>query len=42
LDGESCGGCYQMLSPQTVDQTHLGKAIFCPSCGRLLYQAEET
>jgi predicted nucleic acid-binding Zn-ribbon protein len=41
LEGESCGGCYQMLSPQTIDQTRLGKAIFCPSCGRLLYMAEE-
>jgi len=41
LDGESCGGCYQMLSPQTVDQLHLGKAIFCPSCGRLLYLPDE-
>lgn len=41
LEGESCGGCYQMLSPQTVDQTHLGKAVFCPSCGCLLYLPEE-
>jgi predicted nucleic acid-binding Zn-ribbon protein len=41
LEGESCGGCYQMLSPQTVDQLSLGKAIFCPSCGRLLYLPEE-
>lgn len=41
LEGESCGGCYQMLSPQTVNQLHLGKAVFCPSCGRLLYLGEE-
>lgn len=41
LEGESCGGCYQMLSPQTVDQVHLGRSVFCPSCGRLMYLAEE-
>jgi predicted nucleic acid-binding Zn-ribbon protein len=41
LEGESCGGCYQTLSPQTVDQLRLGKAIFCPSCGRLLYLSED-
>lgn len=41
LDGESCGGCYQMLSPQTINQLHLGRPLFCPSCGRLLYQADD-
>lgn len=40
LDGGSCGGCYQMLSPQTVNQLSLGKPIFCSSCGRLLYLPE--
>ncbi len=40
LEVGSCGGCYQMLSPQTIDQLHQGKPIFCSSCGRLLYLPE--
>jgi predicted nucleic acid-binding Zn-ribbon protein len=41
VEGESCGGCYQMLSPQTLSQLRMGKPLFCTSCGRLLYLAEE-
>lgn len=41
VEGESCGGCYQMLSPQTLNQLHLGRPLFCSSCGRLLYLTEE-
>jgi uncharacterized protein len=41
LEGESCGGCYQMLSPQTISQLHMGRPIFCSSCGRLLYLPTE-
>jgi predicted nucleic acid-binding Zn-ribbon protein len=41
LEGESCGGCYQMLSPQTINQLRLGRPLFCTSCGRLLYLAED-
>jgi predicted nucleic acid-binding Zn-ribbon protein len=40
LEAESCGGCYQTLSPQVVDKLRLGKPVFCPSCGRLLYWTE--
>lgn len=40
LENDSCGGCYQMLSPQTVNQLRMGKPIFCSSCGRLLYLPE--
>jgi predicted nucleic acid-binding Zn-ribbon protein len=40
LEGESCGGCYTNLSPQVNNQLRLGKPLFCPSCGRLLYLAE--
>lgn len=41
VEGESCGGCYQMLSPQTINQLHMGRPLFCSSCGRLLYLADE-
>lgn len=40
LEGESCGGCYQMLSPQTINQLNLSRPLFCSSCGRLLYLPE--
>ncbi len=42
VDGETCSGCFQMLSPQTMNSLLLGKAIFCSSCGALLYMTEDT
>ena len=41
LDGETCGGCFQLLNAQTVNQLMLDKPVFCPSCGRLLYLEED-
>ena len=41
LDGETCGGCFQLLNAQTVNQLILDKPVFCPSCGRLLYLEED-
>ena len=40
LEGESCGNCYQMLTPQTLNDVYLSKPIFCKSCGCLLYPPE--
>jgi hypothetical protein len=37
LEGKSCGGCYQSLTPQLLDRTKIGQPIICPACGRLLY-----
>ncbi len=42
VDGETCGNCYQLLSPQTMTNLILGRAIFCKSCGALLYLKEDT
>lgn len=40
VEGETCGGCYQTLTPHIIDQLRLNKPVFCKSCGRLLYLAE--
>ena len=41
VDGESCGGCYQTLSPQTINELLMSKPVFCKSCGCLLYLPED-
>ena len=41
MDGETCGACYQTLNPQTVNKLLLDQLVFCPSCGCLLYLAED-
>lgn len=41
VEGESCGGCSQILSPQTINELHLSKFVFCKSCGCLLYLPED-
>ena len=40
VDSEVCGGCYQQLTPNMLSQLKMGQAIFCKSCGRLLYLSE--
>jgi predicted nucleic acid-binding Zn-ribbon protein len=40
VEGECCGGCSQVLTPQTINALRLDKPIFCQSCGRLIYLAE--
>lgn len=40
VEGETCGGCYQTLTPHIIDQLRLNKPVFCKVCGRLLYIAE--
>lgn len=41
VDGESCGGCFQQLTANTMNSLSLSRAIFCQSCGRLLYLPED-
>lgn len=41
VEGECCGGCYQMLTPQTMNLLYQSKPVFCKSCGALLYLAED-
>ncbi len=38
LEGNCCGGCYQMLTPQMLDKLLQGQPVICPACGRLIYQ----
>ncbi|HPM79893.1 MAG TPA: phospholipase [Candidatus Anammoximicrobium sp.] len=40
VEGESCGNCNTMLTPQIMNQLFLSKPIFCKSCGCMLYLAE--
>ena len=42
LDGDVCGGCYQRVTPQMENELKLGRMVFCKSCGRMLYVAEDT
>jgi len=39
IEGNCCGGCYQVLTPQLLDKLLHHTSVICPSCGRLLYQA---
>jgi predicted nucleic acid-binding Zn-ribbon protein len=41
VESETCSGCFQMLTPQNMNELYLGKPIFCKSCGRLLYLVPE-
>ncbi len=41
LDGDCCGGCFQTVTPQTVNELMLSKPVFCKACGCILYLPEE-
>ncbi|HEV2968925.1 MAG TPA: C4-type zinc ribbon domain-containing protein [Pirellulales bacterium] len=41
VEGESCGGCHQQLTPNIMSQLHGSTVVFCKSCGRLLYFPED-
>ena len=41
-DGEVCGGCFQKITSQMVNELTLTKIVFCKSCGRLLYLPEKS
>jgi predicted nucleic acid-binding Zn-ribbon protein len=41
VEGESCGGCFQRITANTYNSLAMGRAIFCQSCGRLLYLPED-
>lgn len=38
-EGNCCGGCYQMLTPQLLDRLANRFSVVCPTCGRFLYQS---
>ncbi len=41
VDGESCGGCYQTLSPQVMNELYLSNYVVCAACGAWLYLPED-
>ncbi len=42
VEGGSCGGCYQQLTTNTLNEINMGRVILCKSCGRVLYLPENT
>ena len=42
LDGEYCGGCFQQVTQQTLNELRLSRFVLCKSCGRILYLPEDT
>lgn len=37
VDGDSCGQCSRVLTPQMLNELHLRRPVFCKACGSLLY-----
>jgi predicted nucleic acid-binding Zn-ribbon protein len=37
VDGDTCGGCYQMLTTQIVNRIRLSQLVRCPACNAFLY-----
>ncbi|MFO0819396.1 MAG: phospholipase [Pirellulales bacterium] len=37
VENDSCGHCSRMLTPQTMNELHMQKPVFCKACGCLLY-----
>lgn len=41
VENECCGGCFHKLTPNVYNQLCMSQAIFCSSCGRLIYLPED-
>ncbi len=41
LDGQCCGGCYQTVTTQTVNEIMMSKIVICRACGCILYLPED-
>ena len=41
VEGENCGGCDQLLTPNTRSSLMMEKLVFCQVCGRMLYLPED-
>lgn len=41
VDNNTCGGCFQQIQPNRLNQLFMGQAVFCTACGRLLYLPED-
>jgi hypothetical protein len=42
VEGGSCGGCFQQLTSNMVNEINMGRVVLCKSCGRVLYLPETT
>lgn len=40
VEEDCCSGCYQRITPNEQNELYLSRAVFCKSCGRLLYLPE--
>ena len=40
LDGDCCGGCYQTITPQMLNELLQDRPVTCKSCGCLIYRPE--
>lgn len=40
VDGDCCGGCYQRITANQQNDLYMARAVFCKSCGRLMYPPE--
>lgn len=40
VEDQNCGGCYQMLTTQIINQIALSRLVRCPTCGAYLYRRE--
>ena len=41
VEGESCGGCYQNVTTNMINDLLMSRVVFCKTCGRLLYLPED-
>ena len=41
IENGSCGGCYQQLTINMVNEINMGRVVLCKSCGRVLYLPED-
>ncbi|MFC1759155.1 zinc ribbon domain-containing protein [Planctomycetota bacterium] len=42
LDGECCGNCYQMITPQMQSELIMLRPVPCINCGAIMYLPEST
>jgi hypothetical protein len=42
IENGSCGGCFQQLTINVVNEINMGRVVMCKSCGRVLYLPEDT
>jgi len=41
VEGDTCGGCYQMLTTQIINRIRLSQLVRCPACNAFLYSKKE-